>query len=98
MSSRRVRSRSLADQSVFSASSSAFAAPLRLHSPPFPHSPAGRTSGITSVGERSSPMHGFRLRRHWRGWWVVTKETVLGSVEDKAPRLGAALAYYAVLA
>ena len=43
-------------------------------------------------------MHGFRLRRHWRGWWVVTKETVLGSVEDKAPRLGAALAYYAVLA
>ena len=30
--------------------------------------------------------------------WPILRDTVLGAVEDKAPRLGAALAYYSVLA
>jgi membrane protein len=34
----------------------------------------------------------------WRQFWHIVKGTVLGAVEDKAPRLGAALAYYSVLA
>lgn len=32
------------------------------------------------------------------GWWAVLKQTILGAIEDKASRLGAALAYYSILA
>src|SRR5438445_679845 len=40
-------------------------------------------------------IHGARKFRRWRGLLV---ETFSGWIEDKAPRLGAALAYYTVLA